>query len=351
MALYIKGIGCISPQLTSDNSVFLPEIKKYAGDRMKCVDPDYAPFFDAGSLRRMSRVVKFSAAAALIAIKDSGITQLDAITTGTGNGLLENSEKFLKSMVESTGPVLSPTAFIQSTHNTVGAVIALITGTNAHNNTFSNKGFSFESALIDARLLIAEGATHVLAGAHDEISELTFAVMEKLNVFRQNNEGDVATYEKGNDGIVAGEGAAFFILSPIIGEGDYGVLVDNAIFFNPENIAEIKQRITQFLQHNKVKLQDIDVVISGLNGDTKSDSVSKELNHSFFSEQTIVLFKHLCGEYMTASSFGFWLAAKILMAQQVPQEVILKDRQRKPGYILLYNTFQKEHSIMLLKAC
>ena len=151
MELFIKGIGCISPQLTYDNPDFLPGIKKYAGNRMMCIEPDYAPYFDAGSLRRMSRVVKFSAAAALIALKDSGITQLDAITTGTGYGLLENSEKFLKSMAESTGPVLSPTSFIQSTHNTVGATIALITGCNAHNNTFSHKGFSFESALIDAR--------------------------------------------------------------------------------------------------------------------------------------------------------------------------------------------------------
>ena len=152
MQLYIKGIGCISPQLTYDNSVFLPEIKKYAGKHMACIDPDYAPFFDAGSLRRMSRVVKFSAAAALIALKDSGVTQLDTITTGTGWGLLENSEKFLKNMVDANGSVLSPTAFIQSTHNTVGATIALITGCNAHNNTFSHKVNSMSKIYVITRI-------------------------------------------------------------------------------------------------------------------------------------------------------------------------------------------------------
>ena len=351
MELFIKGIGCISPQLTYDNPDFLPGIKKYAGNRMMCIEPDYAPYFDAGSLRRMSRVVKFSAAAALIALKDSGITQLDAITTGTGYGLLENSEKFLKSMAESTGPVLSPTSFIQSTHNTVGATIALITGCNAHNNTFSHKGFSFESALIDARLMVAEGATHVLVGAHDEISEKTFALMEKLDVFRNNNEADINAYEKGSSGIVAGEGAAFFILSDKKGESDYGVLMDNIIFYHPENAIEVKQHIEAFLEKNKLALENIDVVISGINGDAKEDAVSHEINHLLFAHQTIVLFKHLCGEFMTASSFGFWLAAKILLAQQVPETVILKNRHRKPGYILLYNVFQNDHSLMLFKAC
>lgn len=351
MELFIKGIGCISPQLTYDNSVFLPEIKKYAGNRMMCIEPDYSPYFDAASLRRMSRMVKFSAASALIALKDSGVTQLDAITTGTGYGLLENSEKFLKSMAEATGPVLSPTSFIQSTHNTVGATIALITGCNAHNNTFSHKGFSFESALVDARLMAAEGANNILAGGHDEISEKTFVLMEKLHFFRANNEADVADYEKGSDGTVAGEGAAFFMLSPDGAEGDYGVLLDNTILYKPENTIEVKKLIEEFLERNHLSLEDIDVVISGINGDSKSDTYSHELNHLLFAHQTIVLFKHLCGEYMTASSFGFWLAAKILLSQQVPESVILKNRNRQPKYILLYNVFQNDHSVMLFRAC
>lgn len=351
MELYIKGIGCISPQLTYDNAVFLPEIKSYAGNRMMCVEPDYAPFFDAGSLRRMGRMVKFGTAAALIALKDSGVTQLDAITTGTGYGLLESSEKFLKNMADANGSVLSPTSFIQSTHNTVSSTIALIAGCNAHNNTFSHKGFSFESALIDARLMIAEGAANALVGGHDEIGENTFAIMEKLNLFRQNAAAVALDYEKGKTGIVAGEGAAFFVLSAISRESDYGMLVDNAVFYNQQNISEVKQQINDFLHRNKIALVDIDVVISGINGDAKSDAVSSELNHSFFAHQTIALYKHLCGEYMTATSFGFWLASKMLLSQQVPNAVILKDHHRKPKHILLYNVFQNDHSIMLFKAC
>lgn len=351
MELYIKGIGCVSPQLTYNNSVFLPEIKKYAGKHMMCIEPDYAPFFDTGSLRRMSRVVKFSAAAALTALKDSGITQLDAITTGTGYGLLENSEKFLTSMAGATGSVLSPTAFIQSTHNTIGATIALITGCNGHNNTFSHKGFSFESALIDARLLAAEGAKHILAGAHDEISEKTFALLDRLHAFRNNHDAALNDYEKGSNGIVAGEGAAFFILSAHQSEGDYGILVDNTIFYHPESTVQVKQYIDEFLEKNNIGLENIDVVISGINGDTNSDKFSHETNHLLFAHQTIALFKHLCGEYMTATSFGFWLAAKMLFTQQVPQSVILKNRHRQPNYILVYNVFQNDHSLMLLKAC
>ena len=76
-----------------------------------------------------------------------------------------------------------------------------------------------------------------------------------------------------------------------------------------------------------------------------------ELNKNLFSAQTILAYKHLCGEYMTSSAFAFWLASKILKSQQIPDAVILENRNRLPKNILLYNSHKHNHSLMLFKAC
>src|SRR5256885_61884 len=178
MALYINGISAISPQVTFENSVFLPEVKEYTANKMYVLDADYSKFFDAVSIRRMSRLVKFGSAAGLEALKDAGIRAPGAISTGTGYGLIEVSQKFLTSVIESNETIVSPTAFIQSTHNTISSNIALLCGCHAHNNTFSHKGFSFESALTDAFLLSKENVDNILVGAYDEVSEYRYDYMK-----------------------------------------------------------------------------------------------------------------------------------------------------------------------------
>ena len=62
------------------------------------------------------------------------------------NALMDNREQ-----------MLNPTAFIQSTFNTVGAQLALLLKIHAYNVTYVHRGLSFESALIDGIISIAEG--------------------------------------------------------------------------------------------------------------------------------------------------------------------------------------------------
>ena len=114
---------------------------------------------------------------------------------------------------------------------------------------------------------------------------------------------------------------------------------------------EIKNHILSFLKENNSSLADIDVVITGISGAMEADSVRIALNKSLFSTQTIVAYKHLCGVYMTSSAFAFWLASKMMKAQQIPDTVILENRNRSPKNILLYNSHKHNHSLMLFKAC
>lgn len=349
MPLYINGVGCISPQPTFDNSVFLAEVKEYSTNRIGCLDPDYNSFFDAGSIRRMWHLLKFGTAAGLIALKDAGIKTPGAITTGTGLGLPEVSQKFLRSLIESDETIVSPTTFIQSTHNTVSSNIALMCGCHAHNNTFSHRGFSFESALTDALLLAEENTDNILVGAFDEVSNYKYAAMKKKGVLRSEPCNNLDIFSENNNGIIAGEGAAFFVLSKQKNENTYGSFAGCKLFFKPESSEEIKNHISNFLSLQSLSLSDIDIVLEGINGDETHDAVYRELNESFFSEQTLCAYKNLCGEYMTASSFACWLAANILKTQTLPASIIFSDKNCTPENILVYNSYANNHSLILLR--
>ena len=347
MKLYINGIGCVSPQQTFEPSAFLPEVKEYATHRIYCVDPDYTTFIDAGSIRRMGRMVKFGTAAGLLALRDAAVKVPGAISTGTGYGLVEISQKFLTSVIESNETIVSPTAFIQSTHNTISSNIALLSGCFAHNNTFSHKGFSFESALLDAQLLATEKVENILVGAYDEVSNYRFDYMRYMGELRTEPCSNLDVYGKNASGIIVGEGAAFFVLSQQHAAHTYGALVASKMFYKPVDLDEIKHTILSFLETNKLTLLDIDVVVSGISGDPEADAIRSELNTNLFSTATTTAYKHLCGEYMTSSAFAFWLIAKILKTQTVPEAIILENKKRAPKHILFYNSHKLNHSLIL----
>src|SRR6478752_7380571 len=86
-------------------------------------------------LRRMSKIVRMGIAAALSCKAESPGVVPEAITVGTAWGCVQDTEQFLKKLVAQEEQMLTPTAFIQSTHNTVAGQIALITGCNGYNNT------------------------------------------------------------------------------------------------------------------------------------------------------------------------------------------------------------------------
>jgi 3-oxoacyl-(acyl-carrier-protein) synthase len=331
--------------------VFLPEVKEYTTNRLACIDTDYTKFFDAGSVRRMGRLMKYGTAAGLIALNDAGIKVPGAISTGTALGLPEISQKFLRSMIEVEETTVSPTAFIQSTHNTVSSNIALLCGCHAHNNTFSHKGFSFESALMDALLLSKEGVDNILVGAYDEVSDYKYAALKRSGELRPEPCSNLDIYGEKGHGIMAGEGAAFFVLAKEKIANTYGEFLGSNTFYKPENSDAVLDEIHAFLNARDLGIADVDVLITGVNGERENDALMADVQSDFFDNTTVVAFKHLCGEYMTSSAFAFWLASRIMKAQSIPESLVLSQGTGYPKNILLYNSHKANHSLMLFRAC
>jgi 3-oxoacyl-[acyl-carrier-protein] synthase II len=289
--------------------------------------------------------------AAMICLKKDNLNNPDAIIVGTGLGCSEVLEKFLISYIDSNEQVLSPTPFIQSTHNMVAAQIAVVLKNHCYNLTYCHRGFSFEEALIDSLMLIKDGqAKKVLVGGIDEMTKNNFKFFNYLDYWKKENISNFQLLEFNNSGTIAGEGACFFTID-VTTTGNSSRINDVSLFYKPHNYHEIEENITAFLKKNKKEKENIDLVILGMNGDISLDGVYRHLiNEYFMSESILTYYKHLCGEYMTSSSFALWLADVVIRNQYIPEIIKINKTMNKPiNNILIYNHYRNiNHSLMLV---
>jgi len=352
MEVYIKSATAISPQQTFSGN--LPEeLNVVAGNRLTCIEPDYKEYIDAIARRRMSRIIKMGVAAALKCLKEAKIEQPGAIITATGLGCLTDTEIFMNSLLENNESLTSPTAFIQSTFNTIGAQIALMLKNHNYNFTYVHRGFSFESALLDAMMQINnDESSDILVGGIDELTDTSYAIMRRMGFWKTRLADNKGLYGTSTKGSIAGEGSTFFVLSKQQSSQDDTRITGIRTFYKPTGNEAIEKRISGFLTDQKLKPSDIDLVIMGNSGDYKLDEPYRFLQHNLFSALPTTCFKHLCGEYQTASAFALWLGDYIMKKGNIPT-AFLSDRiavNQTFGRILIYNHYGNiNHSLMLLE--
>ncbi|GIV32762.1 MAG: 3-oxoacyl-ACP synthase [Chitinophagales bacterium] len=351
MSVFINGVGMVSPQLTTGGQ-FLNAVVEREDIKLLCTEPDYSTWFDARQLRRMSRLTRISLTAAVECIREAGIDSPDAIVTGTGLGCMQDSAAFLRQMIRQHEEALSPTPFIQSTHNTISAAIALYLKAHAYNLTCSHRGFSLESALTDALMMLSEGKNHILTGAYDEIIEDSFVIQQRMNLYKKRSILNTRLFADATEGTIAGEGAAFFMLSNTSGSHCYARLLAVETLYKPADVQQVHDYIPHLLNRNKLSPDDIDLLLLGKNGDARHED--------FYHQAAAALplsgkaaFKHLCGEFPSASGFALWLGCQIMRNQTVPEVVQLTPFEKKEiKHLLLYNHYKKiNHAFILLAAC
>ncbi|KAA5536557.1 beta-ketoacyl synthase chain length factor [Taibaiella lutea] len=177
------------------------ELQPLKAAKVLIVEPDYKDLIAPMQLRRMSKPIRTGVAAAKLCMQSHHNFMPASIHVGTAYGMLDDSEIFLKKMLEQEEQMLNPTAFIQSTHNTVSGQIALSIGCTAHNMTFVHNAHSFENALLDAALFLndMDDDGNILIGAVEECTDTSYEIMKRFDVYSSTT--------------AAGEGATFFALS------------------------------------------------------------------------------------------------------------------------------------------
>jgi 3-oxoacyl-[acyl-carrier-protein] synthase II len=354
MKIYIRSSACISPQKTFGQGPLLTETTEYNGTRLAAIEPNYAGLIDPKLIRRMSHIIRMGVTAAIECLNEGNTNMPGAIITGTAYGSLADTVTFLTRLIELNEELLPPTAFIQSTHNTVAAQIALMLKCHQYNNTFVHKGISFESALLDAVLLLKDNeADNILVGGVDEMTDASFVILSRLGLYKRSPVSNLSLFQTSSNGTIGGEGAAFFLLSHRPSADNLAELIGIQTIYKPTDANEIGQKIIAFLALHALQIDDIDLVITGKNGDLKNDKIYFQLSQSVFSHAALVNYKHLCGEYPTSSAFALWLASGMIKKEEVPLVVIERNSKNvKPKKVLIYNHyFNVYHSLMLVSAC
>jgi len=303
MKIYIISTGNISPQHSMDVERFFQSRIETSDNFFNALEPDYSTFIDSKMIRRMSRIVKMGVASSATCLRNAGIEMPAAILTATAYGCLEDSASFLRSMIEFDEQMLSPTAFIQSTHNTVGAQIALLLKCHHYNNTIVHRAFSFENALTEAILLLEEGISPILAGAVDEITKDRHAILSRFGLYKRDS------------GNVAGEGAAFFLLAKEPGNDYQAVLKAVQTIYKP---LITQEDISQFLFSHDLANELPGLILHAESGNDKLKQKNYLALKTSFPDTPEFAFKSLSGDFPTSSGFALWFASLLLKEQRAP---------------------------------
>jgi hypothetical protein len=326
--MYINGASAISPIPVFDAQTSGIQLIAGEGNLYAAAEPVYSNLIDPKLIRRMSRIIRMGVATAMEALRQAGISNPDAIITGTAYGCLEDTGIFLKRLVENNEEMLTPTAFIQSTHNTVGAQVALLLKCHAYNTTYVQRAHSFERSLQDTRLWLSENPeAKVLVGAADELTDYSFALLERFGMFRHQ---------------AGGEGAVYFLVSSTTTEKTWAKIEKITALFDPTE-QELEQAAASILDRVE---GNVDLLLSGEEAmDYNADQYAKIYSIAG-TTVPVINYKKYCGIYPTASAFACWLAAWWLKAGSIEAEGITAAAPRR---ILVYQADASGyHSFILL---
>ena len=352
--MYINGTGCISHQNTIDVADFFENGKIICQSMLSAQEPDYKDYVPANMLRRMSHIIKMGVAAAKISLQHAEIENVDAIITGTGLGCFEDTDKFLKSIIENNEQLLTPTSFIQSTHNTVAGQIALLIKCHNYNFTYTQQGLSFESALVDAAMFLNENKnSNILVGGLDEAIQPYFELLVKAGHIKKCEDIITEIEKNKTKGFCLGEGASFFVLSNQKNKTTKAQIKGVKTVTSIKGNEDLQNKLIAFLDELGLSANDVSLVLSGNSGDVEDDKTLNESNKFLFSKTHIAYFKNLCGDYFTASAFALWLASAIIEKQRIPK-ALLQEYSSKQGLknILIINQYRNtEYSFMCVSSC
>jgi 3-oxoacyl-(acyl-carrier-protein) synthase len=345
--LFIHETDCISPQHTFPDSDIETLIESQ-NNKLYATEPVYQGI-PAGLLRRMGKAVKMGMGAALSLISDQ--KPVDGIIIGSAQGGMEDCIKFLNQIIDYDEGLLAPANFVQSTANAIAAQLGLLTRNKCYNMTHVHRGLAFENAMLDAEMMVSEDpAKSYLLGGVDEISSYNYHIDYLDGWYKKEPISNKNLYDSNSNGSIAGEGAAMFLVSGV--KEAALASIDAVEMVHSTDPSNVNEKLRSLLEKQKINDQDIDLMISGENGDGRMKKFSEAIEPTLMQVPKVCRYKHMSGEYPTASAFAMWLTCQILQGKEMPHHMVKRDRgQREIRRILMYNNFKGvQHSFILLSS-
>ncbi len=295
----VTGVGVISPSVTSVREIPAPLPPGKVAVR------ECGPLADAASLspnqrRRLNRMAQMS----LLAARRSHApdpSQRVAIALGTGFGCLEEGAVFIENLIAKDEREPMPARFPGSVHNAVAGQIAIDQGARGLNSAPTAGEISFECALWQAmNQLAADEADVVLAGAVDELNKYPLSIGQRWGIW--------------NEQILPGEGVMIASLART--ESTAAPLARvTAVKLGRYRRPFDARREAEWIAA-AVDLAQVDVFLSGAKGlpklDERYEAVAVELATLAGRPLKHEAYKQLCGEFHSASAFGFSAAVDLV---------------------------------------
>ena len=298
----------------------------YSEPYVRSIEPDYKQYFTPNEARRLGKILKRALLVSRQVMTESGIAMPDAIITGTGLGCIESTEIFLDKLVREGEEFLNPTHFMQSTHNTIGSLIAIDTKCHAYNTTYAHKGISFECALQDAFMQLITGvANNALVGAHDEMTPVYYNMLKKAGYLDLGYEiRDLGCETNLKSITFAGETAVAMMLSTEKSDKTWCEIdfldmrydTGDLRFENRDMRYETSPQSQ--ISNLKSQISNPDYIMTGINGNPENDKVYVENCAKLFPNVPLLQYKNIFGESYTAPALGVYAAATCLKKGEIP---------------------------------
>ena len=275
---------------------------------------------------------------------------------GTALGSQSETASFVENMILNDEKHPRPAKFVNSVHNALASHVAITFGLKGRGVTVTHDEASFELALERAvKDLVYRRAEQAVVIGADELNPYPVAVGRHYGWWRKEDAPlrPMAAPPQALPGTLPGEGAGAFLLCAQPGGGARGgaVLLRAAAHARTSGSADPEHNadaaacfITDVLKAREGSLSDVDFILFGANGDCALDrtysGVLGALNASSGRTLSFGVFKHLCGEFCTASAIGLGIAVEAVRAGRIPREVYpygVSEESGEVASVLLYH--------------
>lgn len=283
------------------------------------------PLTDTSSLtpnqrRRLSRITQMAILAARRSHTPDPTKRL-AVALGTGFGCLDEGAVFIENLVAKDEAEPMPTRFPGSVHNAPSGQVAIDLGATGLNSAPTMGEISFESALWQAMNQIASHeADEALAGAMDELNKYPLSIGKRWGLW--------------NDQTIPGEAAVVANLANIATAKTPLARVSEVRLGRYRRPFDAQREADWIAQ--AIDLSKIETVVTGAKGwpelDPYYQAVLAELSQRTGRALTHRTYKQECGEFYSASAYGFAMAVELARQQQ--QSVLLYTLSLRGGKAL-----------------
>jgi hypothetical protein len=249
--------------------------------------------------RRFGRLVQM----ALIAARRSHApdpSQRLAVAIGTGLGCLEDAGIFLENLISKDEREPMPARFPNSVHNAPAAQIAIDQNACAMNSAPTMGEISFESALWQGMRQLEIGeADCALVGAVDELNKYPLAIGKRWKLW--------------NERTIPGEGAMVASLTRTENSATPLARVTTVRLGRWRKPFDAEREADWIA--TAADLKNVGIILSGVGGwpdlDENFSAVAAALSKRAGRKLEHQTYKQLCGEFHSASAFGFSVAVEM----------------------------------------